>query len=264
MLLGAGRGRPGRGRAARRGPALMVAALAGLLLVWWAGDLWAESDAQDPLYDPFAEETGAAALDPIADPLEKLNRAFFVFNDRLYFWVLKPTARGYSKVVPEPARVGIRHFFANLRMPVRAANCLLQGKFSGFGRELLRFFVNSTVGMLGFFDVAKIAWDMDGADEDLGQSLGRAGLGPVCYINWPLLGPSSLRDTVGMVGDGFLSPFYYLVNPAEADAGLRGFEVLNDTSLRIGDYESLKKAALDPYIAFRDAYHQRRSTKIRE
>ncbi|UCF84408.1 MAG: VacJ family lipoprotein [Desulfobacteraceae bacterium] len=202
--------------------------------------------------------------DFIADPLEPINRIFFHFNDKLYFWVLKPVATGYKKVAPEPLRISVRNFFSNLFTPIRAVNCLLQGKFKGFGNELLRFVANSTVGMLGFMDPAKTALNLEKQDEDFGQTLGLYGLGPGFFINWPILGPSSLRGTVGVVGDGFIDPLNYLVDSTLYNAATRGYEQVNTTSLTIGEYESLKKAALDPYVSLRDAYYQYRKNKIKK
>ena len=100
-------------------------------------------------------------------------------------------------------------------------------------------------------------------DEDLGQTLGTYGIGNGFYIVWPFIGPSSLRDTVGLVGDGFLTPVYY-VNPWEASLGIEANDKINDTSLHIGDYEDLKESAVDPYVAIRDAYTQHRKKEVEE
>lgn len=216
----------------------------------------------DEEFDDIPEEE--LEEDFIADPLEPINRVFFHFNDKLYFWVLKPVATGYKKVAPEPLRISVRNFFSNLFTPIRAVNCLLQGKFKGFGNELLRFVANSTVGMLGFMDPAKTALNIEKQDEDFGQTLGLYGLGPGFFINWPILGPSSLRGTVGLVGDGFIDPLNYLVDSTMYNAATRGYEQVNTTSLTIGEYESLKKAALDPYVSLRDAYYQYRKNKIKK
>lgn len=219
-----------------------------------------EKVAEEP-EDWSKEDTGEQT---IADPLEPINRLFFAFNDRLYFWVLKPVAIGYKYVVPEPFRVGIRNMFTNLAMPVRAVNCLLQGKFRGFGREVLRFLVNTTVGFLGFVDAAEIGMHLEAKDEDFGQTLGFFGAGPGIFINWPVLGPSSLRDTLGMAGDFFVDPLNYLVTGRGENIAARGVDRVNRTSLSIGDYESLKKSALDPYVAVRNAYFQYRRAKIKK
>ena len=197
----------------------------------------------------------------IPDPLEPLNRAFFEFNDRLYFWVLKPVATGYKTVVPEEVRMCGRNFFNNLAFPVRFVNNLLQGKFFGAFEETCGFFVNTTLGLGGLADISK-AIELERHEEDLGQTLALYGAGPAFYLHWPFLGPSTLRDTIGTVGDGFLDPVSYL--DGWYSAGAKGFDTVNETSLRIGDYESLKKAALDPYVALRDAYYQNRLSKIRD
>jgi len=198
----------------------------------------------------------------IADPLEPINRVFFTFNDKLYFWVFKPVARGYRFVIPEPFRVGFRNMFTNFAMPIRAVNCLLQGKIRGFGRELLRFVVNSTVGFLGFGDVASTAMHLEPQDEDFGQTLGFYGAGPGIFIEWPILGPSSIRGTFGLAGDFFADPLTYLVPKTKDSIAVRGGDKVNRLSLSIGDYEALKKSAIDPYVAVRNAYFQYRQAKI--
>ncbi len=201
----------------------------------------------------------------IADPLESINRLSFHFNDRLYFWVLKPVASGYAIIVPEPIRVGVRNFFSNVAAPIRVANCLLQLNFKGAGTETVRFFVNTTLGVVGFVDAAKREFNIDKQGEDFGQTLGFYGIGPVFYINWPILGPSSLRDTVGFVGDFFLNPWNYLVRfPVLFTVAIGTLDRINGTSLVIGEYEDLKRAALDPYVAMRDAYYQVRQKRIEE
>lgn len=210
--------------------------------------------------DMADEETSAEEILP--DPFEPVNRAFFEFNDRLYFWVLKPVARGYSFVLPEKVRVGISNVFKNLSFPVRFVNCLFQGKLEGASEELGSFLLNSIAGMGGFFDIAGAA-GVRKYDEDLDQSLATWGFGPGFFINWPFLGPSTLRGTFGLVGDGFLDPVMY-VDSSGVQWTARLVNVVNRTSLSIGDYESLKKAALDPYVALRDAYFQNRVRRIRE
>jgi phospholipid-binding lipoprotein MlaA len=202
-------------------------------------------------------------LAAIADPLEPVNRAFFHFNDKLYFWVLKPVATGYSWVMPEKLRICVRNFFSNIYMPVRAVNCLLQGKFKGFGTEVARFVLNSTMGVCGFGDPAKVACGIEMRDEDFGQTLGFYGLGPGFFLVWPVLGPSSLRDTFGYAGDAAMNPLLYLGVPIEVSASVRAYQMINSTSLVIGEYESFKRSALDPYVSLREAFHENRHFKIK-
>jgi phospholipid-binding lipoprotein MlaA len=200
----------------------------------------------------------------IADPLEPVNRFFFHFNDKLYFWVLKPAAKGYSAVVPEPARRGVKNFFNNLSFPVRFVSCIFQGKFEGAGYEVGRFVINSTLGLAGFMDRATNQFDMPEYDEDLGQTFGSYGIGHGFFLNLPFLGPSSLTDTIGSAGDAFLEPLNYLDIETKYNISIKAFEMVNKTSLRIGDYEDLKKSALDPYVAYRDAYIQYRQSQIKK
>jgi phospholipid-binding lipoprotein MlaA len=230
-------------------------------------------------FDPFDDDSEAyyaaedGVLESVADPIVGFNRAMFVLNDRLYFWVLKPVASGYRFVVPAPTRTGIKNFFYNLLTPVRLVNCLLQGKFKAGGGELGRFAINTTVGMLGFLDPARDYPELNPPREDLGQTLGFHGVGNGFYIVWPLIGPSTLRDTLGGIGDWALNPFTFMqlinVEAGELTSSTGNgvvfvLRTVNETSFRIGDYESLKNAALDPYEAFRDAYIQNRISKIAE
>ncbi|MBA4421731.1 MAG: VacJ family lipoprotein [Syntrophus sp. (in: bacteria)] len=200
----------------------------------------------------------------IADPLEPFNRAMYHFNDKLYFWVLKPMAQGYRKVVPEKARIGVGNFFANITFPIRFVNCLLQANIEGAASELGRFVINTLWGIGGILDLASHKdINLSRQDEDFGQTLGVFGLGQGFYINWPLLGPSSPRDTLGWAADFYVHPFSYLTT-WDVFLGISVYERINDTSLSIGDYESLKEAAIDPYVAIRDAYVQYRQKKVKD
>jgi phospholipid-binding lipoprotein MlaA len=201
-----------------------------------------------------AEEKGVV----IADPLEPFNRAMYLFNDRFYFWLLKPVALGYRAIVPEPARVCVGNFFFNLEFPIRFVSFLLQADLSSSVTEIGRFGVNTTIGIAGFFDPASHeTFNLRKRDTDLGLAFASWGIGHGFYIEWPILGPSSPRDTLGTAGGYFLDPVSY-IPPWYASIGVRGYEEVNDTSLKIGDYESLKEAAIDPYVAIRDAYVQYR------
>jgi phospholipid-binding lipoprotein MlaA len=214
--------------------------------------------------NPADEEVEEEEKATIADPLEPLNRAMYHFNDKLYFWALKPVARGYNLVVPEPARVSVNNFFSNLRFPIRFVNCLLQADFGCAGREIGRFAVNTIWGVGGLLDPASSEQlNIRKKEADLDQTLGVYGLGQGFYIVWPILGPSSVRDTARIVGDFFLYPVSY-ITPWYDWLAVRAYEEVNDTSLRIGDYESLKEAAIDPYVAIRDAYSQYRQNKVKE
>jgi phospholipid-binding lipoprotein MlaA len=202
----------------------------------------------------------------VADPLEPINRIFFYFNDKLYFWVLRPLARTYSFVAPKPARKCVGNFFYNLKTPIRLVNNLLQGKFAAGGTELTRFVVNTTVGLAGLWDPARNWLDISASEADFGQTLGKYGIGEWFYICWPVLGPSNLRDTLGTGGDYFLDPVSYLGFKGKSDEAfaLKGIDRLNRTSLSLGDYEDFKNATFDPYSALRDSYFHKRRARIRD
>ncbi|MFZ7125935.1 MAG: VacJ family lipoprotein [Desulfobacterales bacterium] len=219
-------------------------------------DEWADEE------DEWGDED-AEPVPSVADPIKPWNQAMFHINDKLYFWLLKPVARGYRYVVPMPVRRGVNHFFGNLTAPVRVVNSVLQGKPNRASIEVGRFFINVIEGGFGFIDAASHYTELDSSPEDFGQTLGHYGIGNAFYIVWPLLGPSTLRDTVGYAGDFFLDPLRYL-DPLEARLGVRAFERVNAVSLRIGDYEALKEAALSPYEALKDAYIQNRHQLVRK
>jgi len=217
-----------------------------------------EDDEFDLLEDELDEQ-----MVELADPLESLNRIMFGVNDVLYFWVAKPCAQTCKAVVPEPARTGVRNFFHNLTTPVRYVNCLLQGKGDSADTELRRFVVNTTVGILGFGDPARDQYGLEPAEEDLGQTLAIHGIDQGFYIVWPFLGPSTVRDSLGMAGDMFLNPVRY-VEPTETSIYISAGKGINEGSFHIGEYEDFKAAALEPYIAMREAYIQYRNKKIQE
>jgi len=221
-----------------------------------------EGDSSDDSMAFFGEDAEEEVVH-VADPLSPWNRAMFHFNDKLYFWLLKPLSRGYRAVIPTPVRGGVKNFFRNITMPIRMVSCLLQGKGRAASAELSRFLINSTVGVLGFGNPARRWPELNPSEEDLGQTLGSYGIGNGFYIVWPFLGPSTLRDSIGMVGDWFLDPVSY-VESTETYVGVWTFENVNETSFKIGDYESLKEAAIDPYVAFRNAYIQYRKKKVEE
>ncbi len=210
--------------------------------------------------DPFDTEGSQVA---VSDPIEPINRKLYQFNDRVYYWLLTPTAKSYSRVLPEPTRVSIRMFFENVRAPVRAANCLFQGKLKGAGREASRFVINSTIGIGGLFDPAGY-WRIEGQDEDFDQTLGYHGVPAGPYIHWPIFGPSSVRGTIGRVGDAFLNPLFLVGIPTPVSLGIAVHERVNSTSLSLGDYERLTDSALDPYLSIRNAYFQNREKRIQD
>ena len=216
-----------------------------------------EIDEEDWEEEDWEEEADAAA---IADPLMPFNKVMFHINDNLYYGVLRPVGAAYRFLVPLPIRSGLKNFFTNLAFPVRFLNCLLQGKGEAAEREIDRFAMNTVIGVLGFGDPAKDYPGLDLNEEDFGQTLGVWGAGHGIYIVLPILGPSTLRDSVGLLGDMLATPTTYLLS-TERSLALTAGEKVNTLSFHIGDYEALKDAAFDPYSAFRDAYLQLRAAK---
>jgi len=207
--------------------------------------------------EEFIEET-----ETINDPLEWYNRAIFQFNDKFYFYSLKPTARGYRAILPQKVRLCIRKFFSNAATPVRFLNCALQGKMKGVVIEPTRFALNTTLGVGGLFDPAQSLLHLKEQEVDFDQTLGLYGMKPLIFINLPFLGPSSVRGVLGLIGDTGFDPSTYLVSPL-IKLGITSYEEFNETSLTLGEYEELRESALDPYIAIRNAYFQNRRSKIK-
>lgn len=201
----------------------------------------------------------------VSDPIEPFNRGMFWFNDKLYFYLLKPVARVY-RVVPGPARESVSRAFSNLGTPVRFVNATLQLKLKTAGTELGRFVINSTLGILGLFDPAR-SMGLKKHDEDFGQTMGHYGAGTGFYLVLPVFGPSNLRDGLGQVVDSLVDPVsspYYVKLKQEEEIGLKVYDQINALSLDKDTYEGIKRDALDPYLFVRNAYMQHRAAKVKE
>lgn len=198
----------------------------------------------------------------IEDPFEPVNRAIFSFNTVADEWVLEPVARGYRFVAPEPVRRSVRNFLYNLRSPIVFANDLLQGERERAGVTLGRFMINSTLGVFGLFDAAN-GLGYPPHQEDFGQTLGVWGIPSGAYVMLPLLGPSSVRDLGGTVGDYFLNPLPHCCLGTEEYLGLTGSRAVSDRELAIEAIDDLKENSLDLYAAVRSIYAQRREAEIR-
>ena len=194
------------------------------------------------------------------DPLEGLNRGIYKFNDTVDKAALKPIAGAYKAVLPTPVRSGVNNFFSNLSTFVSAINNLLQFKFGNAFSEAGRFVINSTFGIAGVMDVA--SWDkIEKHTEDFGQTLGRWGVGNGAYLVLPILGPSTLRDTAGLVVDTLaFDPITYIDDPATRNQ-LRLFKLFDKRAQNLPGRDLLEEAALDPYAFMRDAYMQRRASQ---
>ncbi|MCC6302449.1 MAG: VacJ family lipoprotein [Gammaproteobacteria bacterium] len=223
-----------------------------------ADDAVTQQDEADPYDDEFGEDDGEI----IADPLEPMNRAIFAFNDRLYFYVLKPTARAY-RVLPQGMRVSVSNFFSNLAAPIRMVNALFQFKLLDAGGELLRFGVNTTVGIGGLFDPARKYLGLREKDEDFGQTLGNYGVGQGFYLVLPVFGSSSARDGIGSFVDGYyFDPVVIVPDETSEIVALKALDTVNYVSLDKDTYEVIKRESLDPYTFVKNAYAQSRAGKV--
>ena len=195
------------------------------------------------------------------DPWERVNRQTFAFNDRLDRYLIKPIAQGYQFVLPRVVRQCISNGFANMAEIRNAVNDILQAKPSGVATDTGRLVINSTVGLAGCFDIAT-AWGLERRHEDFGLTLARWGLGTGSYLVLPVLGPSDLRDGIGMVPDAYTSPTAYVqLMPVVARNSLLGTNLISTRSELLDTTKLVEEVALDPYQFTRDAYLQRRRSQ---
>lgn len=195
------------------------------------------------------------------DPIESFNRQVFEFNDVVDRAFLKPVAQAYEYVLPEPVRDCISNIFSNFREPSNAVNNLLQGKPIDAVSDTCRFVVNSTVGLLGCFDPAR-QMGLEKHNEDFGQTLGRWGIGSGPYLVVPILGPSTLRDAIGIYGaEPYLDINFYIDNVRVRNAIL-GTRVVNQRAELLQTDDLISGAALDKYRFIRDGYLQRRRSLV--
>lgn len=216
-------------------------------------------------------ETEFKSTEKVFDPLSGYNEIMTSFNDTFYEYLLKPTAEGYAYIMPQMARNGVNNFFENLFYPIRFINNILQLKFYNGWEETERFVLNSTMGILGFRDVAGEELGIKAHDEDLGQTLGHYGVGNGFHIVLPFFGPSNLRDVAGLMGDAWLNPLNYiearnanLLASNEASLASTAFYTINKTSLHVKEYDNFKKDAIELYPFLRSFYESRRNKLISE
>ncbi len=195
------------------------------------------------------------------DRFERTNRAIYRFNDALDRGVAKPVAKGYVKITPAPVRTGLGNFFSNLVYPTVVVNDLLQLKGKAFVSDTVRLVVNTTLGIGGLFDPAT-RFGLEARNEDFGQTLGRWGVPAGPYIMLPVFGPSSVRDTVGFVGDLYTDPKNYIKNDYVA-YGLTGLSVVDKRAELLATEDVLARS-YDPYSFIRNAYLQRREYLVKD
>jgi len=196
------------------------------------------------------------------DPLQPMNRKVFWFNDKLDVYVLVPVAKGWDKIAPKSVERSVSNFFTNLRSPIVIVNDLFQGKLKNGASDTGRFVVNTTIGILGFFDRAT-PFGLEQHVEDFGQTLGWWGLPPGPYLVIPIIGPSNPRDGVGLIADSFTNglswfvPWYILI-------GVRSAEVVNTRAVLLEPIDEAKRASFDYYVFVRNAYLQRRNALVND
>ena len=207
---------------------------------------------------------GCATVDPEyrdpRDPMEGFNRSMYKFNEGLDNAVLKPIAKGYKAITPAPVDNGITNFFGNIGDVVSAVNNLLQFKLTRAASDVSRVLINSTIGLLGFMDVAS-NMNIPKYGEDFGQTLGTWGVSPGPYIVLPFFGPSNGRDSVGLVVDWYTDPVTYL-EPESHRLWTRAIRFVDTRADLLGASNVLEEAALDPYEFTRDAYLQKRQNDV--
>jgi phospholipid-binding lipoprotein MlaA len=198
------------------------------------------------------------------DPWEGFNEKMFNFNrEVLDRFLLKPIATGWDFVFPDLVQRGIRNMFDNLWVVRRVVNNTLQLKLAGAGTELARFTINSTIGLAGFFDIAKDGFGIEQKDEDTGQTFGTWGMGPGPYLVLPFLPPLTVRDGVGYAFDGAMFPASYFLPWWSTLAGTIT-ETVNERSLNLDRFERVTESTVDLYGAVRNAYLQRRAAAIKQ
>ncbi|CAB3689375.1 MlaA family lipoprotein [Paraburkholderia rhynchosiae] len=190
------------------------------------------------------------------DPLEGLNRTIFTVNDKLDQYALKPVAKGYVFITPQPVRDSVTNFFSNIGDVYIAANNLLQLKITDGVQDIMRIVINTVFGVGGLFDVATLA-KLPKHDNDLGLTLGHYGVPAGPYLVLPLFGPSTVRDAVGSLGNYYVNPLSY-VDPPGLSWALYGLNVVNTRANLLNAGDVLEGAALDKYSFVRNAYLQRR------
>lgn len=209
----------------------------------------------EPRHEPAAsDEPLVVGYEEPSDPLSGLNRAVFGFNDVAYRWVLVPAARGYLWL-PTPVRDSVGNLFDNLRSPVSAVNHLLQLDPVGSGRNLLRFTINSTLGLAGLFDPADAWFGIEQDATGFADTLGRYGAGHGAYLVLPIFGASDFRSAPGLIVDALLHPLPWLIGEPESTL-LRGVDSFQQLAPEADNYVDLHQQSDDPYVYFRDLHLQ--------
>lgn len=205
-----------------------------------------------------------ATPEEISDPAEDINRGVFWFNDKLDVNVLEPVARGYNWLLPKPIKKGVGNFFENLQYPAYLVSDTIQGKFDQVGLHTKRFLINTTIGVLGLIDIAK-EFGYEKHVEDFGVALAYHGVPAGPYLVLPIIGPSNVRDGVGLAVDSLLNPLTWLTFTNMSSAhqwaiqlGARGLSLVHTRAGLIQAIETGKESSMDYYLFVQGAYYQYR------
>lgn len=204
----------------------------------------------------------APANDPHpSDPLEGWNRGVFAFNNAIDTVIIEPVAEGYRFVTPKPVRTGVANFFGNLKEPMTFANSLLQGNVDGAFTAFWRFAINSTIGIGGLIDVADSSTDLKKHREDFGQTMASWGWTDSTYFVLPILGPSTLRDAIGLVPDYYSHPATYYLESND-QIWFRAAEGLSAREGVLDITQDIDETSLDKYATYRSLYLQKRKAEV--
>ena len=213
--------------------------------------------------------SGCATTKNNPDPLEPYNRVMFKLNSYSYDYIFNPINSGYTTITPSFFRDGVTNFFDNTFEFPRTGNSLLQGDFFSAGKHVLRFTLNTIFGVFGLVDVAQ-NMDLPAQTNTFGMTLARWGYTKSAYFVIPFLGPSTIRDTIGMVPDYFMDPInlnaYFASNPIikpKVGYAVTGLYVINANSVFLPKYYTMTEYAIDPYVATRNAYLQYTNARIK-
>ncbi len=189
------------------------------------------------------------------DPLIKFNRAVFVFNDVTYRYALIPLAKGYNQIVPEPVDKSVGNFFYNIKSPIYILNNMAQLKLPDAGKNLLRFVINSTLGIAGLFDPAKVWFNIEKKESHVEDTIAHYGGGYGTYLVLPLLGSSDLRNGTSSLVEVYLNPIPYVLQQPDASY-VQAFDYFQEFAPSADNYAKLRGKSDDPYIFFRNLYLQ--------
>ena len=241
----------------------------------------AAADKGDPGTNPAAPEKQPTQGDPVSsagmaeslaspgedfesDPFESFNEKMFWFNrEILDRFILKPAATAWDFILPNPVQKGVHNVFDNLAVVRRVVNNALQLKFGGAAKEVARFTINSTIGVAGFFDIAKEGFGIEQSDQDMGLTFGVWGMGPGPFLVLPFLPPLTVRDGIGYAIDAAMTPYIYFI-PWYATIAGEATNMVNERSLNLDRFERVTESTVDLYSAVRNAYLQRRAAAIRQ